>query len=164
MQLLFSEILKIVDEAKTRDEKIFLLRKHRIENLLVLLRINFDLTVKLDLPEGEPPYKVNDAPAGTEHTVLQNELRKIYIWLDPKCVITKVRKETLFIQLLEGLTKQEAELLVLCKCNKLQSKYTTISPELIREAYPDLTLPGDENIARVNITEKKKRGPKPKNK
>lgn len=162
MQLLFSEILKNVDDAKTRDEKIFLLRKYKVENLLVLLRINFDLTVKLDLPDGEPPYKINDAPAGTEHTILQNELKKIYIWLDPKCALTKVRKETLFIQMLEGLTKQEAELLLLCKCNKLQSKYTTISPELIREAYPDLTLPGDENIARVSIPVKKKRGPKPK--
>jgi hypothetical protein len=167
MQLLFTEVLQKVEDAKTRNDKIDLLRRFSTEQLQTLIRLNFDLTVKMDLPPGNPPYTFNDAPAGTEHSLLYNEVRKMYIWLDPKCAFNRAKKEHMFIQMLEGLHKDEAELMLLCKNNMLQTKYNSISPELIREAYPGLPLPSDDKIARVLVesteNQPKKRGRKPKN-
>ena len=57
MSLIFSEVLDLVDKAKTKEEKIGLLRKHSMPAYKGILRINFDETISMGLPPGEPPYK-----------------------------------------------------------------------------------------------------------
>ena len=73
---LVSEVIQRVSNAKTRDEKIEILRYYDTPALRAVLIWNFDENVQSDLPEGEVPYTPNDAPIGTEHTQLLQEWRK----------------------------------------------------------------------------------------
>ena len=70
---LLHEILVKVNNAKDKSKKIEVLREHDSVPLRQVLKGAFDPKIKWDLPEGTPPYKENDAPAGTEHTTLHTE-------------------------------------------------------------------------------------------
>lgn len=138
-RLLISEILRKVSNAKTKTEKIEILRKHNSNALRQLLIWNFDESVVSMLPEGEVPYTPNDAPVGTDHTRLEQEYRGFYRFVkggDDK--LSSLRRETLFVQLLEGLSAEEAELVVLVKDGKLTEKYKRISKAVVAEAFPSI--------------------------
>ena len=112
-----------------------------------VLQLNFNPTLKMDLPEGEPPFKKDTSvPKGYSETNLFTEFRRLYIWVDPKVNITKIRKEQLFIQMLEGLHWTEAELICLAKDKKLQTKYKSLKEDIVREAFPNL-LPAKVEVA-----------------
>lgn len=139
MSLIFSEVLDLVDKAKTKEEKINLLQKHNMPAYKGILRINFDESVSMGLPVGEPPYKKESGkPIGYQETNLITEFRRFYIWLDPKQNLAKIRKEKLFIEMLEGLHISEAEIMVLVKDRELTKKYKTVTYDVVREAFPDL--------------------------
>lgn len=176
MKLLLSEVLEIVDQAKTREEKVSLLNQYQTPCLRGLMRINFDDTVSMNLPEGTPPYKKeDDKPIGHDHVLLEKEYRKFYIWLSPT-QLTQTKKEMLFIQMLESLHPSEAEIMILVKDKKLQCRYTTITEDLIRETWEFLMPPSTKKQVSENFTQEsentsdsqpvkipKKRGRKPKN-
>jgi hypothetical protein len=73
MKLLMHEVLQKVSNAKTKAEKIKLLREYNTQALRSLLIINFDTSVISMLPDGDVPFKPNDAPEGTQHTKLEKE-------------------------------------------------------------------------------------------
>ncbi len=151
MSLIFSEILDLVNNAKTKEEKIFLLRKHSMPAYKGILRINFDESVSMGLPAGEPPFKKESGkPIGYHEANLITEFRRFYIWLDPKQKLTKIRKEKLFIEMLEGLHLSEAEILCLVKDKDLEKKYKTITYDIVREAFPDL-LPVKIKVKKENL-------------
>jgi hypothetical protein len=142
MTPLISEIFELVDKAKTKQEKIDILKKYSLPALRGILRINFDPNVKMDLPEGEPPFrKEPDKPIGYQETNLIIEYKRFYIWLDPRQQLSKIRKEKLFIEMLEGLHISEAEVILLAKDQKLHKKYKTLKEGIVREAYPGLLPP-----------------------
>ena len=76
--LLFSEVLDKVHKAKTKDQKVKILRQHNTPALRSVLKASFDPNIKWALPEGDVPYTKNDAPAGTEHTTLAIESKKLW--------------------------------------------------------------------------------------
>ena len=133
---LLTEILQKVSSAKTKKEKVDLLQEYNNNGLRAVLIINFDESLKFLLPEGEVPFTANDAPAGTDHTRLDHEYRGLYRYFKGGDNTLKgMRREQMFVQLLEGLHKDEAEMLVLA-CNKeLQSKYR-ITKQAVSEAFP----------------------------
>ena len=138
-RLLLSEILRKVSNAKTKKEKIDLLRKHNSTALRQLLIINFDESVVSMLPEGDVPYTPNDAPVGTDHSRLEQEYRGLYRFFkggDPR--IKSLKRETMFVQLLEGLAAEEAELMVLAKDGRINDKYKRITKAVISEAFPSI--------------------------
>ena len=142
-RLLISEILRKVSNAKTKKEKIDLLQKHNTPALRQLLIINFDDSITSMLPEGDVPYTPNDAPVGTDHTRLEQEYRGLYRFFkggDNR--LPALKRESMFIQLLEGLSAEEAELLVLCKDGRLGDKYKRITKAVISEAYPSIEWGG----------------------
>ena len=137
MHLLVSEILDKFEAAKTREEKIAVLQNNVTDPLLVLLRLNYDHLLKMDLPEGEPPFrKDTDKPIGYSESSLQLELRRFYVWLDPATNLPKLKKESLFVNMLEGIHWTEAEALCLAKDRKLQTKYKSLKEDIVREAFP----------------------------
>lgn len=141
MHLLVSEVLDLFEKAKTKPEKVSVLKKYESPILRALMRINFDPSVKMALPDGEPPYKKEpDRPIGEQQTKLESEYRRFYIWLDPNTQLTKLRKEKLFVEMLEGLHISEAEIIILAKDKKLHTKYKSLKEDIVREAYP-VTLP-----------------------
>ena len=135
---LVTEILQKVSSAKTKKEKVDLLQEYNNNGLRSILIINFDESLKFLLPEGEVPFTPNDAPAGTEHTRLDSEYRGLYrFFKGGDSSLKSMRREQLFVQLLEGLHKDEAEMLVLA-CNKeLQSKYR-VTKAVVSEAFPQI--------------------------
>tara|TARA_B100000508_G_scaffold84642_1_gene65740 strand:+ start:984 stop:1451 length:468 start_codon:yes stop_codon:yes gene_type:complete len=142
-RLLISEILRKVSNAKTKKEKVDLLKKHNTPALRQLMVINFDESIISELPEGDVPYTPNDAPVGTDHTRLEQEYRGLYRFFkggDPR--IKALKRETLFVQLLEGLSSEEAELLVLCKDGRLNEKYKRITKAVVSEAFPQIEWGG----------------------
>ena len=142
-RLLISEILRKVSNAKTKKEKIDLLQKHNTPALRQLLIINFDDSITSMLPEGDVPYTPNDAPVGTDHTRLEQEYRGLYRFFkggDNR--LPALKRESMFVQLLEGLSAEEAELLVLCKDGRLGDKYKRITKAVISEAYPSIEWGG----------------------
>jgi hypothetical protein len=71
-------------------------------------------------------------------TSIRNEYENFYIYCKGGNEnITKIRKETMFINLLQGLHPLEAEIMILIKDKKLQHKYK-ITKEIVSEAYPDI--------------------------
>ena len=67
--LTVTEIFKLVDDAPTKDAKLQLLKKYSNEAVKTLLVLNYHPTVKMDLPEGEPPYKKDETiPLGYSDT------------------------------------------------------------------------------------------------
>ena len=135
---LVTEILQKVSSAKTKKEKVDLLQEYNQDALRAILIINFDESLKFLLPEGEVPFNPNDAPAGTEHTRLDSEYRGLYRYFKGGDSSLKgMKREQLFVQLLEGLHVDEANLLV-SACNKdLQSKYR-ITKQAVSEAFPSI--------------------------
>ena len=135
---LLTEILQKVSSAKTKKEKVELLQEYNSQGLRSLLIINFDDSLEFLLPEGEVPFTPNDAPAGTEHTRLTQEYRGLYrFFKGGDASIKGMRREQLFVQLLEGLHADEANMLV-SACNKdLQSKYR-ITKAVVAEAFPQI--------------------------
>lgn len=142
MKLLISEVLQKVSNAKTKAAKIKLLQEHNTNALRTLLIINFDESVVSLLPEGKVPYESNDAPAGTEHTLLEKEYRKLYLFFKGgNSSLKQSQRENLFIQMLEGLQEEEAEILILAKDKALNKKYR-ITRACVEEAFPAIQWGG----------------------
>ena len=137
-QMLLSEVLQKVSNAKTKAQKIKILKEFRTDALVSILIWNYDDSVKSMLPEGDVPYTPNDAPVGTEHTRLLQEYRKLFHFVKGgNDSLQRTTRERMFIQMLEGLSAAEASLICLVKDKKLQKKYK-VTKACIDEAYPDI--------------------------
>lgn len=145
MAQLISEILQEVEAVKSKEEKQNVLRQHDTPLLRTIMRLNFDPMLVMDLPEGEPPYnKDKDKPMGYQETNLQVEFKRFYIWLTPQPNLPRMKKEALFIGLLESLHWTEAEVMVLAKDRQLQTKYKSLTEDLIRSVYDGCLTPKEQ--------------------
>jgi len=136
---LLSEVLDKVSKQKTKAKKIEVLKENESLHLKAVLIWNFDDSAVSVLPEGEVPFAKNEAPAGTEHTYLAHEWKVLYNFLKGgNEFLRPVKREQLFLQLLEGLHPDEAEIICLVKDKKLSTKYK-ITKEQVAEAFPDIT-------------------------
>lgn len=133
---LLHEILTKVNNAKDKPKKIQVLKENDSVPLRQVLKGAFDPNIEWDLPEGTPPYKENDAPAGTEHTSLYQEAKRLWHFVkgaDEK--LSKPRKEVMFIQMLEGLQADEAKLLINVKEKSLNKVYKGLTDSVVKEAF-----------------------------
>ena len=105
---------------------------------MTILIWNFDESVVSLLPEGEVPYTPNDVPEDTEHTRLLHEYRILYNFVKGgNDGLKSSKRETMFIQLLESLHKDEASVMCLVKDKKLGKRYK-VTKNAIEEAYPEI--------------------------
>ena len=141
-KLLISEVLRKVSNAKTKAEKIKLLRENNSSGLRQILIINFDDSVLSLMPEGDVPYTPNDAPVGTDHTRLEHESKGLYRFFKGGAKLPSLRRESMFVQLLEGLSAEEAELLCLVKDGQMNKKYKRITKAVVSEAFPQIEWGG----------------------
>jgi hypothetical protein len=136
MELLISEILDKVSKIKSKKDKVKFLQDNNTDSLRMVLKSAFDPKIKWLLPEGDVPYKRNDAPEGTEHSVLAYEARKLYHFMEGgNADITQGKRETMFIQMLEGLHESEADVLCAAKDKVLHQKYKGLSEPVVKEAF-----------------------------
>ena len=133
---LISEIFTKINNAKDKPKKIEVLRKYDTPGMRMILKGAFDPKIEWDLPEGTPPYIANEAPAGTEHTFLEVEAKRLYNFAKGgNDQLNKIRKETLFIQMLEGLHASEAKVLIDVKNKSLNKTYKGLTSDMVKEAF-----------------------------
>jgi len=136
MELLISEILDKVSKIKSKKDKVKFLQEHNTDSLRMVIKSAFDPKIKWLLPEGDVPYARNDAPEGTEHSVLAYESRKLYHFIEGgNASITQNKRELMFIQMLEGLHESEADVLCAAKDKVLHQKYKGLSEPVVKEAF-----------------------------
>ena len=132
----FAEILDKVSKIKSKKEKVTFLRKYQTDALRMICKASFDPNIVWELPEGDVPYNPNEAPEGTEHTSLAHEAKKLYHFIKGgNPTLTQNKREIMFIQMLEGLHKDEASLLISAKDKKLHRKYKGLSDNVVKEAF-----------------------------
>ncbi len=142
MKLMLSEIIQKAHNAKTKAEKIKILQSNNSQALRSLFIWNYDDSVTSVIPEGEVPYRPNEAPQGTEHTNLALESRKFYYFVKGGADnLSRTKRETMFIQMCEGLHKDEASILCLVKDKQLGKKYR-ITKAVVTEAFPEIKWGG----------------------
>ncbi len=133
---LISEIFTKINNAKDKPKKIEVLRQYDSPGIRMILKGAFDPKIEWDLPEGTPPYIANEAPAGTEHTYLEVEAKRLYNFaVGGNDQLNKIRKETLFIQMLEGLHADEAKVLIDVKNKSLNKTFKGLTSEMVKEAF-----------------------------
>ena len=136
------EVLELVSKQKTKAKKIEILKEYESDALKSILIWNFDQTVISLIPEGAVPYTKNEVPIGTDHTSLRREWKNLYHFVKGgNDKISGIRRETMFIQMLEGLHPEEAEIICLVKDKILEDKYS-ITYDIVQKAYPDIVWGG----------------------
>ena len=133
------EVLELVAKAKTKNEKANLLRQNNSFALRTILQGIFHPNIKLDLPEGDPPYIPDPAPLGHSPSSLHVEIRKVKYFFGPTMAQKKMKREEIFIGMLESVHPKEADLLLQMKNKKLNCVGLTY--ELAEEVFPELSLP-----------------------
>lgn len=136
---LVSELLTAVHGKKNKADKVKLLKDYTRDDVKALIIWNYDKGVRSALPEGDVPYRKNDAPANSGgHTRLVHEWRTLYNFVKGgNDKLSQMKREQMFVQLLESLHADEAEIVLLVKEKELQSKYR-ITRQVVEEAYPDI--------------------------
>lgn len=133
---LLSEVLKKVHNAKTKDKKVAILKEHDCDSLRMVIKSSFDPKIEWLIPEGEVPFKPNEAEEGTEHTVLRREAKKLYRFVKGgDNTLAGFKRENMFIQLLEGLHISEAKVVIDAKDKKLHQTYKGLSTTVVKEAF-----------------------------
>ena len=136
------EVLELASKQRSKAKKVEILQEYSSDALKTLFIWNFDDTVISMIPEGHVPYKENEVPVGTDHTSLRREYKHLYNFVKGgNDSLSSLRRETMFIQILEGLHPEEAKVLCLVKDKALQSKYK-ITYDIAQQAYPDIQWGG----------------------
>ena len=134
--LLYSEIANKVNNAKDKPRKLKVLQDNDSVALRQVLRGAFDPKIEWAIPKGDVPYTVNEAPVGTDHTILSQEAKKLYMFVKGgDNTIKQSQRELIFIQMLEGLCAEEAEFLITVVNQKVNNKYKGFTANLVKEAF-----------------------------
>ena len=161
------EVLDLVSKQRTKAKKIEVLKKYEDISLKAILIWNFDESLVSILPEGDVPYSGYDeqntytggvsakiseevrsmhakgnfslgVSDGQGHTTIRREWKHFYRFLrggDDR--LNNLRRESMFINILEGLHPLEAEIVILCKDKRLGEVYK-ITQDVVAQAYPDI--------------------------
>ena len=133
---LMSEIATKINNAKDKPRKLKVLKDNDSVALRQVLKGAFDPKIKWLLPAGDVPYEANTAPIGTEHTVLTQEAKRLYLFTEGgDRTLSSTKRETLFIQMLEGLSAEEAKFLVSVVNKKVNNEYKGFTANLVKEAF-----------------------------
>ena len=136
------EVLDLVDSQRTKAKKIQILQEYTDDALKAILIWNFDPTAISVIPSGPVPYKENEVPVGTDHTSLRREWKNLYHFVKGgNDRLSAIRRETMFVQMLEGLHPEEAKIICLVKDKDLESRYK-ITYDVVQQAYPDIQWGG----------------------
>ena len=136
------EVFELACKQRSKAKKVEILQEYRDDSITAVLIWNFDDTVESAIPAGQVPYKENEVPVGTDHTSLRREWRQLFHFVKGgNSTLSSLRRETMFIQMLEGLHPKEAEIICLVKDKKLTDVYK-LTYDVVKEAYPDIQWGG----------------------
>ena len=139
------EILEELDSCTTKQRKVDLIntKYNNHTPLQYVLRWNFDRSIKSLLPEGEPPFD-KERKDGDSPQALWSYLKMFPNFVDSAQgrQLPELKRENLFIEMLDALDLEEANVIVLAKDGKLEEKYD-ITIDVVNAAYPDIGLVSD---------------------
>lgn len=107
-----------------------------------ILKCSFDKEYKFALPDGEPPFKVGAEPLGMTPANLRMEAKKLVVFTKFGGNVTRLRREQLYVQLLESVHSSEAKLINAMKDQKLDALYPKITAEFVKKYFPDVLPEG----------------------
>lgn len=130
-----NEFLDAISKAEG-DEQMKLLREYGSKPpLSYLLSLNFNSDIKLALPTGMPPYKRDEATNPELFPTLASLIARLKNCMI-QSTIPKIKKEQIFIEMLETISPAEADILVSCKDKALHEMYPKITADLVKSAFP----------------------------
>ena len=146
-----------MSNAKTKDEKVAILKEYKSQALTKILLCNFSKSISFMFPSGKTPYTESDVPKGINHQMLINEHRHLEKFIKKtlngityygcsgtnKPRIQQLKKEALWIQMLEALHQEEADLMDLVKDKRLTDRYKVTKQNVI-DAFPELGLQDEQ--------------------
>lgn len=135
MNISFPYFFELVSKANNEKEIIELLQKYNNNSLLIFLKHCYDPNIKFLLPKDRPPFEV--MPAGTDNTkLIYGQLRKLYLFVEGgNTNISQFQREMKFIEMLESVTPEEAELLILMKNKNLN--IPKLNFKVLKKAFPN---------------------------
>jgi len=137
-----SEIIEQAAQKPSDADKISHLQQNQSEALKTVLQYALHPGIRWALPPGAPPYKPTDFL--DQEGMLYMEARRLYLFVEGgKDDLKKIKREMMFIGLLESIHKKDAELLLAVKEKKLP--YPSINYNIVNSAFPGL-LP-DEQVS-----------------
>ena len=161
------EVLNLASTQRAKAKKVEVLQKYGDLSLKMILKWNFDTSIVSILPEGEVPYsgfddqrnmnmklsqvisdevrrmhEVGSFSLGASdkegHTTIRREAKHFYRFVrGGDDAMNAIRRESMFINILEGLHPLEAEIVVLVKDGKLEDRYK-VSKDVVSTAFPDI--------------------------
>jgi hypothetical protein len=110
--------------------------------LKTVFKCAFDVEYKFTLPDGAPPFKPAAQPIGMTRATLRQEMKRMVVFTKFGTVDKRLRREQLFVQLLEDLHPSEAKLLIAIKDQNLDTLYPKITVEFVKKYFPDVLPEG----------------------
>ena len=131
--LIFEDVAA-ANSIKARKE---ILLENESNPLKELLKYAFHPDIKFALPSGSPPYKTVGSPDEYNPTYLYPNIKKFYLYIEGGHVgLTQLRREQLFVQMLESLHPKEAEVVIQIKDKKLN--YRGLTYALVKTTFPEI--------------------------
>lgn len=134
------EVFTNAQKIEDRDQRIVYMKRNAYKQVKTILQLAYNDNIKLDFPEGAPPYKENE-----ETRFPISSMNRIFTNIG-NCTVqakySKIRKERWFITMLETLSAKDAKILIAAKDGKLSTfankKYSKITKTLVRDTFPEL--------------------------
>ena len=137
-----AEVLKKAGELNSKEEKVEWLRKNNSLPLRNILTLTYDKSKKFLIPDSEPPY----TPSETHDTqgMLHNQARKLKYFVEGFSPdnIHQIKRETIFIEMLESVHRDDAKVLL----QMIKKKpFKGVTKQVINEAFGEIIKDGKEN-------------------
>jgi hypothetical protein len=138
-----NSVAKVLQQINDLDNKKDIIESLKVNShpvLTMILKYMYDPSIKFLLPEGKPPFKVN---IYDEPKALLNEAKRLYLFIEGGNPNLKpIRREQLFIEILEFVSPDDADLLIAMKDKK--SPYKNITKAVVKEAFPGLIVENEQ--------------------
>jgi Family of unknown function (DUF6433) len=135
-----SKLLQQINDLNDKKQIVESLKVNGHPVLKSILKYMFDPSIKFLLPEGKPPFRSNPHD---EPKALLMQANKLYLFVEggnPR--LNPIKREHLFIQILETVNTDDAELLIAMKDKK--SPYKNITKAVVKEAFPELITQNEQ--------------------
>lgn len=137
------EVFSGLSEIGSFHDRVNHLRENSSFAIRTILQCNFSSHIRLDLPDGSPPFNRDNLPLGNSMGRIDKAIKvlgriAISPGQSPSVGLGRIKKETLFIQLLEAVNENDADVIIAMKDKTLSQKFPVLDETLVKAAFPDL--------------------------
>ena len=136
VRISIAEIINEIPKIQQKADKIAWLQKNDNPALRIILKYTYDNSIEFLVPDTPPPWNKNEFEDEAK-ALLYKEARRLKIFVKGGGYdnLNQVKRESLFISLLEDVDNDDAETL----CQMITKKpFKGLSKKTIQEAFPDL--------------------------